>query len=44
MVVAIAIGVGMKVCTWSSLKPLAFSHRARLTMSSSVVPGWAAMK
>jgi hypothetical protein len=40
----VAMGVGMKVCTWSSLKLLAFSHRARFTMSSSVVPGWAAMK
>ena len=41
---AIAIGVGMKVCTWSRRKPFFFSHSASCSMSSSVVPGWAAMK
>jgi hypothetical protein len=44
MVVAIAIGVGVKVCTWSRLKLFFFSHSARFSMSSSVEPGWAAMK
>ena len=44
MVVAIAIGVGVKVWTWSSLKLFFLSHSARFSMSSSVLPGWAAMK
>ncbi len=44
MLVAVAIGLGVKVCTWSARKPFFFSHSARFIMSSSVVPGCAAMK
>ncbi len=42
--VAVAIGEGRKACTWSARKPLRFSHSASSSMSSSVVPGCAAMK
>ena len=41
---ASASGVGRKVCTWSRRKPLRFSQSASSSMSSSVVPGCAAMK
>ena len=41
---AMASGVGRNACTWSRRKLLRFSQRARLSMSSSRVPGWAAMK
>ena len=44
MAVAVAIGDGRKVCTWSARKPFFFSHSASSSMSSSVVPGCAAMK
>ena len=44
MVEAGAIGEGRKVCTWSARNLFFFSHSARFIMSSSVVPGWAAMK
>ena len=37
-------GRGRKVCTWSARKPFCFSHSASFSMSSSVVPGCAAMK
>ena len=42
--VALAIGDGRKACTWSARKPLRLSHSASSSMSSSVVPGCAAMK
>ena len=42
--VAVAIGQGKKVCTWSARKPFFLSHSARFIMSSSLVPGCAAMK
>ena len=42
--VAMAIGEGKKVCTWTRPKLIFYSHSARLSMSSSVQPGWAAMK
>ncbi|MCG3146134.1 MAG: hypothetical protein HONDAALG_03989 [Gammaproteobacteria bacterium] len=44
MAVAVAIGAGRKACTWSARKPFLFSHSASSSMSSSVVPGCAAMK
>ncbi len=44
MAVARAMGEGRKAWTWSARKPFRFSHRASSSMSSSVVPGWAAMK
>ena len=44
LAVARAMGVGRKLCTWSGLKPCFLSHKARFSMSRSVVPGWAAMK
>ena len=37
-------GEGRKACTWSARKPFFFSHSASSSMSSSVVPGCAAMK
>ena len=42
--VAVAIGDGRKVWTWSALKPLRLSQSASSSMSSSRVPGCAAMK
>ncbi len=42
--VAVAIGEGRKACTWSARNPLRLSQRASSSMSSSVVPGCAAMK
>ena len=42
--VAVAIGEGRNACTWSARKPLRLSHSASSSMSSSVVPGCAAMK
>ena len=42
--VAVAMGEGRKVCTWSARKPFFFNHSASFSMSSSVVPGCAAMK
>ncbi len=42
--VAVAIGDGRKACTWSARKPFFLSHSASSSMSSSVVPGCAAMK
>jgi hypothetical protein len=44
MHVAMAIGVGMKSCTWRGRRPFFFSHSASSTMSSSVEPGWPLMK
>jgi hypothetical protein len=44
IVVAVAIGLGQKVCTWSARKPFLLSQIARFIMSSSLVPGCAAMK
>ena len=42
--VALAIGDGRNAWTWSARKPLRLSHSASASMSSSVVPGCAAMK
>ena len=42
--VAVAIGDGRNVWTWSARKPFLFSHSASASMSRSVVPGCEAMK
>ena len=42
--VAVAIGPGKNACTWSARKPFFLSQSASSSMSSSVVPGCAAMK
>jgi len=42
--VALAIGDGRNACTASGRNPFCLSHTARFSMSSSSVPGCAAMK
>ena len=44
MAVAMAIGVGMKSCTWRGRMPARLSQSASSMVSSSVEPGWPVMK
>ena len=41
---ATVIGVGVKSCTYSNLKPSSLVRTARFAISSSLQPGWPEMK